>query len=141
MSYSFFRFLLVGVVNTIVGLTSMYLFLHGFGFSYWASTFIGNIIGACVSYYLNRTFTFKSSAAVGKSMFRFAAVILACYFISYYLGQTFAFYLFSHLTFLSNKYTDDAAVLFGTGIYTITNYFGQKLFVFQKNKNKSEAVT
>ncbi len=132
MNHSFIRFLLVGVINTIVGLSAMYLFLHGFSWSYWASTFIGNIIGACVSYFLNRTFTFKSSAAVGKSMFRFTIVILACYFISYYLGEKIALYLFSQLSFLGEKYSQDAAVLFGTGIYTITNYLGQRLFVFQQ---------
>ncbi|MDP4103968.1 MAG: GtrA family protein [Bacillota bacterium] len=48
MNHSFVRFLLVGVVNTIVGLSSMYLFLHGFSFSYWVSTFLGYVIGACV---------------------------------------------------------------------------------------------
>jgi putative flippase GtrA len=139
MNNSFFRFLLVGIVNTIVGLSSMYILLHGFSLSYWASTFIGNIIGACVSYFLNRRFTFKSSAAVGKSMIQFAAVILVCYFISYYLGEKLALYCFSLLPFLGKKYAADAAVLFGTGFYTITNYLGQKLFVF--NKNKNEAVS
>jgi putative flippase GtrA len=133
MKHSFIRFLLVGVINTIVGLSSMYLFLHAFHFSYWASTFFGNIIGACVSYILNRSFTFKSNAAVGKSMLRFALVILTCYFVSYFLGEKIALYLFSQLSFLGTKYAQDAAVLFGTGIYTITNYFGQRLFVFQQN--------
>lgn len=132
MNHSFVRFLLVGVMNTIVGLSSMYLFLHGFSFSYWASTFLGNIIGACVSYVLNRIFTFKSNADVGKSMLRFTIVILVCYFISYYLGEKLALYLFSQFTFLGTKYAQDAAVLFGTGIYTITNYLGQRLFVFQQ---------
>ncbi len=139
MNNSFFRFLLVGIVNTIVGLSSMYILLHAFSLSYWASTFIGNIIGACVSYILNRKFTFKSNAAVGKSMIQFAAVILACYFISYFLGEKLALYLFSQVPFLEKKYAADGAVLFGTGIYTITNYLGQKLFVF--NKKKTEAVT
>ncbi|MDP4154560.1 MAG: GtrA family protein [Bacillota bacterium] len=134
MNHSFVRFLLVGVVNTIVGLSSMYLFLHGFSFSYWVSTFLGNVIGACVSYILNRSFTFKSNAAVGTSMLRFAIVILICYFISYYLGEKIALYLFSQLSFLGTKYAQDAAVLFGTGIYTITNYIGQRLFVFKQRQ-------
>jgi putative flippase GtrA len=124
--------LLVGVVNAIVGLSAMYFFLHGLSFSYWTSTFLGNIIGACVSYILNRSFTFKSKTAVGKSMFRFTIVILVCYFISYLLGERLAHYLFSHLSFLETKYAKDAAVLIGTGIYTITNYLGQRLFVFPK---------
>lgn len=134
MNHSFVRFLLVGVVNTIVGLSSMYLFLHGFSFSYWVSTFLGNVIGACVSYILNRSFTFKSNAAVGTSMLRFAIVILICYIISYYLGEKIALFLFAKISFLGTKYAADAAVLFGTGIYTITNYLGQRLFVFKQRQ-------
>jgi putative flippase GtrA len=134
MKHPFIRFLLVGVVNTIVGLSAMYLFLHGFSFSYWVSTFLGNIIGACVSYILNRSFTFKSNAEIGTSMVRFAIVILVCYFISYFLGQKIALYLFSQLSFLGTKYAQDAAVLFGTGIYTITNYLGQRIFVFKQRQ-------
>jgi putative flippase GtrA len=134
MNHSFVRFLLVGVVNTIVGLSSMYLFLHGFSFSYWVSTFLGNVIGACVSYVLNRSFTFKSNAAVGTSMLRFAIVILICYFISYYLGEKIALFLFAKISFLGTKYAADGAVLFGTGIYTITNYLGQRLFVFKQRQ-------
>ncbi len=134
LQHSFVRFLLVGIVNTIVGLSAMYFFLNGLGFSYWTATFFGNIIGAVVSYFLNRTFTFKSSTAVGKSMFRFAAVILACYFLSYYLGEKLALIVLQQLPFLSEKYTADAAVLIGTGIYTVSNYLGQRIFVFSDNK-------
>lgn len=141
MNHSFIRFLLVGVINTIVGLSAMYLFLHALSFSYWVSTFLGNLIGACVSYYLNRTFTFKSNASVGKSMFKFTAVILLCYIISYYLGEKAALFLFSQLSFLGEKYAEDAAVLFGTGFYTITNYLGQRLFVFHNKQEKKEIIS
>jgi putative flippase GtrA len=140
MNNSFFRFLLVGVINTIVGLSFMYLFLHLFSFSYWVSTFVGNIIGACVSYFLNRIFTFKSDAAVGKSMIRFAVVILVCYFISYYLGEKIAYILFSQIPIFSQKYASDAAILFGTGIYTIANYLGQRVFVFQKKHGRQQPI-
>lgn len=139
MNRSFVRFLLVGVVNTIVGLSSMYLFLNGCSFSYWVSTFLGNVIGACVSYILNRSFTFKSNAAVGTSMLRFAIVILICYFISYFLGEKIALFLFSQISFLGTKYAQDAAVLFGTGIYTITNYLGQRLFVFKQRQTAEQS--
>jgi putative flippase GtrA len=140
MNHSFFRFLLVGIVNTIVGLSFMYLFFHVFSYSYWISTFIGNIIGACVSYFLNRTFTFKSTDDYGKSMIRFAVVILICYLISYYLGEKIAYFLFSQIPFISSKYAADAAILFGTGFYTITNYLGQRLFVFQR-KYESKSIS
>src|SRR6476660_7448236 len=87
MNYTFVRFLLVGVANTIVGLSVMYLLLHVAGLSYWTSTFLGNSVGAVVSFFLNRSFTFRSQSSVSKSMIRFVAVILFCYFISYTIGR------------------------------------------------------
>ncbi|MBB2481272.1 GtrA family protein [Bacillus sp. APMAM] len=131
MKHSFFRFLLVGIINTIIGLSFMYLFLHLFHFSYWLSTFIGNTIGCCVSYFLNKSFTFKSNKSFGSSIIRFILVILICYVFSYYVGEKLALLLFAQLNFLPSIYGKDAAVLFGTGIYTICNYIGQKYFVFR----------
>ncbi|WP_256942646.1 GtrA family protein [Bacillus sp. OV166] len=62
-------------------------FFHAFGFSYWLSTFLGNTLGACVSYFLNRNFTFNTENSVTHSAFRFVIVILCCYFISFDLGK------------------------------------------------------
>jgi putative flippase GtrA len=130
MKNSFIRFILVGIVNTIVGLSSMYLFLHAANLSYWASTFLGNAIGACVSYILNRNFTFKSDHSVMKSAFRFIIVILSCYFISYDLGKNIVSWVLKSNEFFSDSLKTDIAILVGTGMYTILNYLGQKIFVF-----------
>jgi putative flippase GtrA len=136
MKYSFVRFILVGIVNTIVGLSFMYLFLDALGLSYWISTFCGNSIGACVSYLLNRKFTFNSDNSVTKSVFRFIIVILACYFISYDLAKNLVVGLLNSNSFFTENVKTDLAVLVGTGLYTILNYFGQKLFVFSKSSIK-----
>jgi putative flippase GtrA len=135
--HSFVRFIIVGLLNTAVGLSAMYLFLHLFGLTYWVATFTGNAIGACVSYALNRAFTFKSSAPVGKSMFRFLTVILICYFLSYYLGRQLSLWVFSLIPGFPSGLATDAAILFGTGIYTIANYIGQKAFVFKEPVGES----
>ncbi|MBS4174083.1 GtrA family protein [Bacillus sp. FJAT-49736] len=135
MNHSFIRFLLVGIINTIIGLTSMFLLLHLFHLTYWLSTFIGNTIGCIASYFLNKSFTFKSERSFGSSIFRFIVVILSCYFISYYIGEKLAIFILAQLSFIPIVYAKDAAVLFGTGIYTVSNYIGQKYFVF-----KSEPV-
>jgi putative flippase GtrA len=132
MKYSFVRFIIVGVVNTIVGLSCMYLFLHAAGLSYWIATFLGNSIGACVSYILNRKFTFKSESSVPKSAIRFIIVILCCYFISYDLGKNLVEWVLKSYAIFNEKLKVDLAVLVGTGMYTLLNYFGQKLFVFPK---------
>ncbi|MBU8914596.1 GtrA family protein [Bacillus sp. FJAT-29953] len=131
MKYSFIRFLIVGVINTIVGLTTMYVLLNGFRLSYWWSTLFGNIVGAGGSFILNRNFTFKNEAAIGGSLVRFAIVIGICYFVSYSLGLKLAIWLLEKLPWFSMGVAKELAVLLGTGIYTIMNYLGQKHFVFK----------
>jgi putative flippase GtrA len=140
MKYSFIRFIIVGVVNTIVGLSFMYLFLHAAGLSYWISTFLGNSLGACVSYLLNRNFTFKSQNPVSKSAIRFIIVILCCYFISYDLGKNLVSWVFSSSDIFNGKLKTDFAVLVGTGMYTVLNYLGQKFFVFPSKKTRVKSV-
>ncbi|PEJ57158.1 polysaccharide biosynthesis protein GtrA [Bacillus sp. AFS002410] len=137
MNRTFFRFIAVGVLNTIVGLSAIYLLLHLLGLSYWWSTFLGNTIGACVSYLLNRKFTFKSQSSVSKSVPLFIIVILVSYFIAYNLGAKIIDFSLSNTDFISDKMKTDLAVLISTGLYTIVNYFGQKLFVFH-NKRENE---
>lgn len=135
MKYTFFRFILVGIVNTIVGLTVMYLLLHGAGLSYWMSTFLGNSIGACVSFFLNRSFTFKSDDSVLKGMIRFVAVILLCYFLSYSIGKNLVQWLLINNHSITSTVKTDLAVFISTSLYTVLNYLAQKLFVFRQNSN------
>ncbi|NHM32613.1 GtrA family protein [Neobacillus terrae] len=130
MQNSFFRFLIVGVINTCVGLSVMYLILYITN-SYWVSTFTGNTIGAGVSYLLNRKFTFKSSNSVLGSLFRFMLVIGICYFISYSIGLRISSWLLESVLGLHSSYIKELAVLSGTGLYTILNYLGQRWFVFK----------
>ncbi|WP_129688782.1 GtrA family protein [Gottfriedia acidiceleris] len=137
MNKTFIRFIAVGFANTAVGLSFIYLLLHLFGFSYWISTFIGNSIGACISYILNRNFTFKSQGSVKKSIPMFIIVILSCYFIAFNLGDKIIDYILNLQDFISLNFKNDLAVLFSSGLYTILNYFGQKLLVF-KNITKKQ---
>ncbi|KXG09042.1 hypothetical protein AT864_02726 [Anoxybacillus sp. P3H1B] len=132
MNHSFFRFLLVGLINTAVGLSVMYTLLHLAHVSYWGATLIGNTIGAIVSYCLNRLFTFRSHAPISSSAFRFALVIMVSYFFAYRLGKQLAHWTMGTVSLLPAQYTDDMAILFGTALYTIFNYLGQKRLVFIK---------
>jgi putative flippase GtrA len=136
MNYTFVRFIIVGIANTVVGLSVMYLLLHAAGLSYWMSTFLGNSVGACVSFFLNRSFTFKSDLSIPKSMIRFAAVILLCYFVSYYIGRNAVEMALINNHFFSASVRTDIAVLLSTGLYTMLNYFFQKVFVFQNDNRK-----
>ncbi|PLR94164.1 GtrA family protein [Bacillus sp. T33-2] len=128
----FIRFLFVGLVNTAAGLSITFFLLNLIGWPYWVSTFIGNSIGAIVSYFLNRTFTFHSSVDVKNAGPRFISVILHCYVGSYYASAFIASWLQQQPFMDGLILRDNFAVLLGAALYTVTNYFGQKHFVFRK---------
>ncbi|OHR64588.1 hypothetical protein HMPREF3291_14475 [Bacillus sp. HMSC76G11] len=131
----FIRFILVGIMNTAAGLSAIFLLLNLFNADYWLSTFLGNTIGAAVSYYLNRSFTFSSQASIKKSLPRFIVVVIICYLASFSFGKAAA--QFIYLIFpLSLMMTEDMiAVLMGTGVYTLLNFLGQKYLVFGIKSN------
>ncbi|MCM3570324.1 GtrA family protein [Neobacillus mesonae] len=134
MNFTFIRFIIVGIANTLIGLSIMFLTFHLLGLSYWMATFIGNTAGAAFSYCLNRSFTFKSDALISKSLIRFAGVILFCYFVSYYIGKQAVHFVFIHTNVFTPVISSDIAILASTCIYTVLNYTLQKWIVFpQKN--------
>jgi putative flippase GtrA len=128
----FTRFLLVGMVNTLTGLSIIFLLLNVFGLSYWISTFVGNCVGAVVSYLLNRTFTFNSQIDFTKGIPRFIVVILVCYFLSYSISEFVSDGVYHSYSIIPFFNEEEFAILLGSGLYTITNYFGQRNFVFIK---------
>jgi putative flippase GtrA len=131
---SFFRFLLVGVINTLIGLSIMFILLNLFGWTYWIATFLGNSIGAGVSYLLNRSFTFNSNVTRSEGIPKFFFIILSCYVLSFSMGGVVAETLHLSSQGVSFISKDEMAVLVGTVLYTLTNYLGQKFFVFKSVK-------
>jgi len=124
---TFIRFILIGVLNTIIGISIIFLLLEVFKLSYWISTFIGNSVGATVSYYLNRNFTFKSNIENKKGILLFIFVILVSYFMSYSIG----YHLLLENIFGSNLYREELSILLSACFYTILNYLGQKYLTFR----------
>ncbi|MEO2073916.1 MAG: GtrA family protein [Bacillus sp. (in: firmicutes)] len=127
---SLVRFLLVGMLNTSVGLAIMLFLLNVAEASYWISTFTGNAVGACVSFLLNRSFTFKSTVAYHKGLPRFFITILLCYFSSYFVSEKVGEWT-SRVLIVSSETEKNVSVLLGSVFYTISNYLGQKYFVFK----------
>jgi len=131
LQHSFVRFLAVGVLNTLIGLSASYILFNAVGFDYWVATFGGNTIGAIASYFLNRRFTFRSQVSVRSSWWKFAAVIGVCYFVSYGLGLWLSDVRWL-LPDVTPRFQHNVAILLGNGLYTIMNYFGHKYITFRK---------
>jgi putative flippase GtrA len=129
---SFFRFALVGIINTAVGLSIIFILMNAFHLSYWLSTTIGTAIGALLSFLLNRKFTFGSSVSFQKGAPLFFIIILLAFFGSYSLGEWLAEQMTIPFPLPLSLSRKDIAVFIGACIYTLSNYFGQKFIVFRK---------
>ncbi|KAA0547442.1 GtrA family protein [Bacillus sp. BGMRC 2118] len=129
---TFIRFSIVGVINTAIGLSIIFLLLNVVHLSYWASSSIGTAIGALFSFLLNRAFTFKSNISFQKGAPRFFLIIIISFYGGYGLGEWLAHHLpMPHI--LSDQFSEkEIAVFIGACIYTISNYLGQKLIVFRR---------
>ena len=124
---SFIIFLLVGGINTLVSAVLMFL-LEKTG--YWVSTVVAYAVGAVISFFLNKKFTFKSEGKTTKSAVKFIINVAVCYIIAYSVAQPLATLILS-ATSLSPLWIERVAKLFGMGLYTLINYFGQKFFAFK----------
>lgn len=126
---TFVRFIIVGIINTLVGMSIMFLLFNIFGCSYWISSAANYIVGSILSYILNRNFTFHSSQKQWKSVIKFTVNILICYLIAYGIAKPFILYT---MVGVSSRSQGNIALLLGSILFVILNYTGQKLFVFKK---------
>ncbi|WP_223067213.1 GtrA family protein [Paenibacillus caui] len=134
------RFIIVGVINTIIGLTVTFLCLNAIGLNYWASTLIGNAVGAVNSYFMNKSFTFRSSASIGQTVWKFMIITAVCYFTAYWLAALIADKgVVLVMPGVSERFKDNAAALIGSGLYTVLNYIGQKKITFMVKGGPAKA--
>ena len=129
---SLFKFLLVGVVNTLVGTAVMFLLYNALGCSYWISSAANYIAGGIVSFFLNKYFTFRNKDRSFKQAVLFVLSVAGCYFLAYGLAKPIMAKL---LTGFDISLQENAAMLCGMVIYTGLNFLVQKFLVF---KEKSE---
>lgn len=129
------RFLIVGGLNTIVGVGVTWIVYLCFGVSlfseeelvwyvYLTGTLLGQIIGTIHSYFWNKYFTFRSKERSGKEFLKFVLVYAVQYGIN--LG----------LTALLNKLISIPALvtILTTIVCTVLSYLGHNFFSFRKKK-------
>ncbi len=126
---TFWKFILVGIVNTIFGTTIMFVAYNVFNFSYWISSAANYILGSILSYFLNKYFTFQNKSKNIKTIFKFIMNISVCYLIAYGLAKPGVKLLLSDA---SKSVQENGAMLVGMGLFVILNYCGQRFFAFRK---------
>lgn len=126
------RFVVVGVLNTIVGTAIMFVFYNVFHFDYWISSAANYFFGSILSYFLNKYYTFSYRKKEWKSAVRFVINIIVCYFIAYGIAKPTMSWFLSGAT---KAVQENIAMVFGMGLFVVLNYFGQRFYTFN-NKNK-----
>lgn len=126
----FGKFILVGIVNTMVGTALMFGLYNIVGASYWISSAVNYILTSVLSFFLNKHFTFQNKDPSFLVVVRFSLNILICYFIAYGLAKPIAMFLLASYTITIQE---NVAMLVGMVFFTILNYLGQRLFAFKED--------
>lgn len=124
------KFLLVGVINTIVGYGVMFGAYNLLHWDYWISSAANYVIGSICSFLLNKYFTFQAKKFSGAELVRFIICILICYLIGYGVARPVVGFI---VQAASPRVQDNLAMLGGSGVFTVLNFFGQKFFVFRNS--------
>ena len=145
------KFLLVGVLNTLVGQGLSFLLLNvieweAFGagtVSYFGTTEwdvflcsgISTILASIMSYFLNRYFTFQYKGTDKTVIIRFAVNIAVCYGLAYGIAVPAVKLLLSNL---SRDFRTNFAMVVGMCLFVGFNYLGQRFFTFREEKEETE---
>mgnify|MGYP002237852565 FL=1 len=83
LDITFWKFVLVGIVNTLVGTGVMFAAYNLLHLSYWVSSASNYVVGSIVSYFLNKYFTFQNKERSWKQLGMFVINITICYLLAY----------------------------------------------------------
>lgn len=128
---TFFRFLLVGAVNTLFGTAVMFVFYNCLHLSYWVSSASNYFFGSILSYFLNRYFTFQNRSRGPGTVIRFALNITVCYAVAYGAAEPLARWALSGA---GKTVQENGAMLAGMCLFVALNYLGQRFFAFRKDR-------
>jgi putative flippase GtrA len=120
--FSVFRFIAVGISNTLVGLSVIYLCWAVLGWSDVASNITGYVVGLAWSFGLHRRLTFRADTAVAHGLVRYVIVCLLAYGLNLQL-VVWTRQLLGPDSFLPH--------VVGNGAYSVFVYMACRWFVFR----------
>jgi putative flippase GtrA len=132
---TFFKFIIVGIINTIIGSGLMFVLYNLFNVNYWFASAANYIVGSIVSFFLNKYFTFAVKEWTLFMVIAFIMNIAVSYFAAYGLAKPAMNYLLRNSPLAIRE---NAALLTGMCLFTGINYIGQRLVVFNSRVNSKE---
>lgn len=126
---TFWKFIVVGIINTVFGTVIMFGFYNIFHCTYWISSAANYLFGSILSFFLNKYFTFHNKEKSIADIIRFAINIMVCYLLAYGVAKSV---IELALVSFPKDMQENIAMLVGMCIFVILNYCGQRFFVFKK---------
>ena len=133
------RFLIVGVINTLVGTSIMFACYNLLDMGYWPSSAANYIIGSIVSFFLNKHFTFRNTSRGLGVVLRFVVNIAVCWLLAYAIAKPLTLMALGSLT-TSVAIQENVAMVMGMCLFTALNYFGQRFFAFRQTDESNESI-
>jgi putative flippase GtrA len=132
----FLKFIVVGVVNTLVGAAIMFGLYNLAHVGYWVASACNYALTSILSFFLNKRFTFGVKHYSVFMATAFIVNIVAAYLVAYDVAKPIVNY------FLENSpktIRENIGLIVGMCLFTGLNYLGQRFVVF-KVADKKEAT-
>ena len=129
---TFLKFMLVGVINTLVGTAVMFFCFNVLAWSYWISSALNYIVGSIVSYLLNKRYTFQQKGHDWNTILKFIVNITICYVLAYGFAKPLVTWMLSGF---STNVQGNIALLVGMVLFVAFNYIGQRFWAFSSKKD------
>ncbi len=121
----FFKFAIVGTINTLISLAVLYVLTDVFKFYYMISAVLAFLVSATNSFILNKLWTFKENLSYHATTKYVKFIIISVTALIFNLSILYVLTEFFHVYYLLSQII---AILFSLWI----NFFGNKLWTFKK---------
>lgn len=119
----FFKYSVVGVFNTIIGLGTIFILYNIYHVNYILSNVSGYSLGLINSFIWNKKWTFRSDSHYSKEIFPFLIIFI----VSYIANLVTVI-----LSVEALKINANVSQILGIGSYTITNFSSNRKWTFSK---------
>jgi len=124
MKKQFSRFIVIGLISTLVNYLIFFGALHYLSLQYLVASAIGFIGGVIVGFFCNKSWTFESRDTKSRDIVvKYSAVYLASLVIGMICLKIMVDFLY---------FSPELANFLVIGVTTCTNFVGVKTFVFKK---------
>jgi putative flippase GtrA len=130
----FLKFIVIGIINTVVGSAIMFALYNAAHLSYWLSSACNYCLTSVLSFFLNKYFTFGVRHWTAAMVIMFIINIAVSYLLAYGMAKPAMNFLLRNNP---QRIRENAALLTGMCLFTGINYVGQRLIVFGKVTEKT----